>query len=327
MKRIMWIIVLAVLTTGTAYANFLDEFNSPVLDPGWQIEWEDSTHWSLTARPGFLRITTKYGVNDTIWNFFVHREGIAGNFEVTTKIIARPEVQGQCTFLYADNDSLFQQKPRVIAGFGNIAGVGKGVLGLIDSTSIFLPYNDTLVYIRIRTNGDTVFAEYSPDNSSWTTLISDWSPPFTEHQQSGVDAIIYPQFGGTPQTPEINADFDWFHLVALTGVDERPANGRATRADYLTVVPNPFTKKTVIRYSSLVINDQLPMTNDLQYPALCIYDVSGRLVRNLVACDLSSGALTWDGRDNSNGELQGGVYFIKLSSGDFTSVKKVILLR
>jgi len=324
----MWIIVLAVLTAGTAYGNFLDEFNSAVLDPGWQIQWEDPTHWSLTARPGFLRIITKYSVNDSIWNIFYHREEIAGNFVATTKVIARPVQQGQCTYIYADNDSLSQTRPRAIAGFGNIAGWGEGLLGWIDESMVLIPLVDTMVYLRIRTNGDTVFAEYSPDNSSWTTLISDWSPPFPEHQQSGVNAMNYQSFGGTPGTPEINADFDWFHLVALTGVDERPANGQATLADYLTVVPNPFTKKTVIRYSSLVINDQLPMTNDLQYPALCIYDVSGRLVRSFPFSLVTlHSSVTWDRKDNAGNQVENGVYFIRLTSGNFISVKKVILLR
>jgi len=284
MKRIMWIIVLAVLTAGTAYANFLDEFNSPVLDPGWQIVNEDSTHWSLTARPGFLRIVTKYAGGDTIWNLFVHREGIAENFEATTKIIARPVVQGQCTYVYADNDSLSQTKPRAIAGFGNIVGYGEGLLGWIDNNMILIPYVDTMVYLRIRTNGDTVFAEYSPDNSSWMTLISAWSPPFTEHQQSGVNAMNYPPFGGTPTTPEINADFDWFHLVALTGVDERLANGRATPADYLTVVPNPFTSFA-----------RIP---GYERESFVVYDVMGRKV------GIYSG-------NRIGGELAPGVYFIR----------------
>jgi len=209
MKRIMWITVLMVLMAAAAYANFLDEFNSSVLNPGWRIGWEDPAHWSLTARPGFLRIITKYAGGDTVWNTFFHREGIAGNVEITAKIIARPVLQGQCTFIHADYDSFSQQRPYVIAGFGNIAGYGEGVLGWIDTDMILIQYVDSLVYLRIRTNGDTVFTEYSPDNSTWLPLNSAWSPPFTEHQQSGLGAMNYPAFGATPGTPEINADFDW----------------------------------------------------------------------------------------------------------------------
>jgi len=284
MKRIMWIIVLAVLTAGTVSANFLDEFNSPVLDPGWRIQWEDPAHWSLTARPGFLQILTKYCQNDTMWNIFYHVEAISGNFEVSAKIIARPVLQGQCTFLLADNDSLAQRRPRVIAGFGNIAGFGEGVLGWIDSSIVLIQYIDTLVYLRIRTNGDTVFAEYSLNNSNWMTINSAWSPPFNEHQLSGVDAIIYPPFGGTPQTPEINADFDWFHLVALTGVEEKTVDSRQKVVCRLIPKSNPF-----ISYARIPGHER---------ESFAVYDAQGRKV------GIFSGDRLADG-------LAPGVYFVR----------------
>jgi len=68
------------------------------------------------------------------------------------------------------------------------------------------------------------------------------------------------------------------------------------------------------RYSSLVINDQLPMTNDLQYPALCIYDVSGRLVKNL-----SVGT----GHAAFGTDLETGIYFMKVEGYEPVKVVKV----
>jgi hypothetical protein len=260
MKHAILVVTLSVLAVGIASADFLDEFNSSVLDPGWLIGWEDPAHWSLTARPGFMRIVTKYALGDTIWNIFFHREGIAGNVEVTAKVIARPVQQGHCTFIHADDDSLAQRKPRVIAGFGNIAGYGEGVLGWIDSYMTLIPYVDTICYLRIRTNGDTVFTEYSPDNSSWSAINSAWSPPFTEHQQSGLNAMNYPPFGATPGTPEIEADFDWFHLVATTGVEEKTADGKQKVVGKMIPKPNPFVSYTRItghERESVVVFDAL----------------------------------------------------------------------
>jgi len=97
----------------------------------------------------------------------------------------------------------------------------------------------------------------------------------------------------------------------------------------LTAHPNPFTQKTVIRYSSSVINDQLLMTNDLQCPALRIYDVSGRLVRSFSPFALHSSlfsSVTWDGRDNVGNRVKSGVYFLKLKVAKKEISKKVILL-
>jgi hypothetical protein len=121
-----------------------------------------------------------------------------------------------------------------------------------------------MVYLKIRTNGDTVFTEYSPDNSSWFPLNSAWNPPFIEHQVSGVSAMNYAPFGANPGTPEINGDFDWFHLITLTGVDERSANGRVKFIGYMTVEPNPF-----VSYARITGREK---------ESFIIYDAQGRRV-------------------------------------------------
>ena len=95
----------------------------------------------------------------------------------------------------------------------------------------------------------------------------------------------------------------------------------------LQIYPNPFSKSTVISYSSLVINDQLPVTNDLQCPALRIYDVSGRIVKSF---NLASGvlplasAVSWNGTDNSGNRVPPGVYFCRLRMEDKDFTKKVL---
>ena len=97
----------------------------------------------------------------------------------------------------------------------------------------------------------------------------------------------------------------------------------------LTAQPNPFTQKTVIRYSSSVINDQLLMTNDLQCPALRIYDASGRLVKSFSPFALHSSlfsSVIWDGKDNVGNRVKSGVYFLKLKVGEKMLSRKVILL-
>ncbi len=299
MKCLLWSLVMSVMLAGLANADFLDEFSDSQLDPGWQIGNEDSTHWSLTARPGFLRFITKYSIDDTIWNIFFHKEGLAGNFVATTKVIARPVVQGQCTYIHADNDSLSQTRPRAIMGFGNIAGLGEGLLGWIDANMVLVPYVDTMAYLRIRTNGDTVFTEFSPDNSSWTTLNWAWSPPFPEHQQSGVSAMNYEGFGGTPGTPEINADFDWFHLVALTGVEE-PRNAKVEMWNAaLRIIPNPFTSfATVPGYEGKSFE---------------VYNISGRWVRTYKGSRVGEG-------------LSPGIYFLK-PEGRKTTLIRIVKVR
>ncbi|MFN8179192.1 MAG: FG-GAP-like repeat-containing protein [bacterium] len=92
------------------------------------------------------------------------------------------------------------------------------------------------------------------------------------------------------------------------GVDPTavPTLGAATSGVRLgRNTPNPFAASTTIEY-------------ELGRPAraqLAVYDVGGRLVRTLVAADLSAGrhAAAWDGRDDAGRAVGSGVYFARLS--------------
>jgi len=65
--------------------------------------------------------------------------------------------------------------------------------------------------------------------------------------------------------------------------------------------------------------------------ALKIYDASGQFVCTLVDEDQSpqAGGFTkvWNGRDEKGRLVASGVYFFRLSSGDRTLTKKMVLLR
>jgi hypothetical protein len=78
--------------------------------------------------------------------------------------------------------------------------------------------------------------------------------------------------------------------------------------------PNPFNPSTTIRYD-------LPKET---YVTLKIYDILGHLVAELVNEKHDAGAyeIVW----NANG-VASGVYFYRISAGDFTSVRKLILMK
>ncbi|UCH85455.1 MAG: T9SS type A sorting domain-containing protein [Candidatus Latescibacterota bacterium] len=83
--------------------------------------------------------------------------------------------------------------------------------------------------------------------------------------------------------------------------------------------PNPFNPVTTIRFG-------------LRAPALVtlrIYDVSGRLVRELVDEKRVAGTYkeTWDGKNTAGKDVASGVYFYRLRAGGFDQSKKMILTR
>jgi hypothetical protein len=105
--------------------------------------------------------------------------------------------------------------------------------------------------------------------------------------------------------------FPW--PVAVT--ERKPA----PRLDLWQNSPNPFNPSTTIRFTtptSGVVN-------------VAIYDVNGRLVRTLVDGPLPAGqhGVVWDGTDASGRHVASGVYLYRLTSGEGTVTKRMVLLR
>ena len=84
--------------------------------------------------------------------------------------------------------------------------------------------------------------------------------------------------------------------------------------------PNPFNPTTKLAYD---------IPEDGQHVVLEIYNVAGQRVRQLVNEVQNSGSytVTWDGRNDNGLRLGSGVYIYRMSSGTFTSVKKMLLLK
>ncbi len=83
--------------------------------------------------------------------------------------------------------------------------------------------------------------------------------------------------------------------------------------------PNPFNPSTTIEFN-------LPSSQEVK---LTIYDLNGREVRTLLNEKIGAGrhSIIWNGRDNSGYNLPSGVYFYRLSTGDFQSIKKLMLIK
>jgi hypothetical protein len=119
-------------------------------------------------------------------------------------------------------------------------------------------------------------------------------------------------FGGSGLT-----DFwalEWNPTAALGGPEAQPlVSGLRPPA------PNPTRGTTTVSYS-------LAQAGRIQ---LGVYDVSGRLVRQLVDGErcAGTGTVVWNGTDESGARLGAGVYFVRLAGRGCRETRRVILLR
>ncbi len=84
-------------------------------------------------------------------------------------------------------------------------------------------------------------------------------------------------------------------------------------------IPNPFNPTTQISFA-------LPQAGKVN---LAIYNVLGQHVKNLVDDYMGAGyqTVTWDGTDFSGHQVASGVYFYRLTTGQFTDTRKMMLLK
>ena len=144
---------------------------------------------------------------------------------------------------------------------------------------------------------------------------------------ASVTGIVFKPDGKTIATASLDGTV---LLWAVTGTPAVPMGEAPRTAAALTPqetvllhnYPNPFNPETWIPY-------QLSKPADV---TLTIYDIQGRVVRNL---DLGyqragmyhgrSRAAHWDGRNAQGEPVASGVYFYTLKAGDFAATRKMLI--
>jgi hypothetical protein len=130
-------------------------------------------------------------------------------------------------------------------------------------------------------------------------------------------------FGCYPFAPSGNiyvTDADWGLFVfsfdpTPTGIRTDSPIDFALHQSY----PNPFNPSTTISYEIL---------NPL-HVTLTVYDAAGKVVRRLLDDRQRDGmhSVSWDGRDDRGRPVSSGVYFYRLSAGERSESRRMILLK
>ena len=122
--------------------------------------------------------------------------------------------------------------------------------------------------------------------------------------------------GGTNSLDDaVSGIIDFFEIGGGSNTNEIITVSTTLSNNY----PNPFNPTTNIAYS----------IKDADIVTLEVYNIKGQLVKTLVNETKETGeyTATWNGTDNANKSVSSGVYFYKMKSGNYTSTKKMILMK
>jgi len=151
---------------------------------------------------------------------------------------------------------------------------------------------------------------YADDDGDIEILVPNQSAYYLLDYKGSSGAVHWANFKRNPQ--RTGNGFD-----ATSGIEPElvPTFANELNKNY----PNPFNPDTNISFS----------IKENGFVSLKVFNTRGQLVKTLISETLDEGVhfTTWNGRDNSNKSVSSGIYFYKMDSKEYTSTKKMILLK
>lgn len=140
---------------------------------------------------------------------------------------------------------------------------------------------------------------------TWTTM--------TTAGLTGITHMEFHKVGNTVYGYAVAGDGSVLKLVdVLTGIED-PSSNVPSDYNLSQNYPNPFNPSTTINFS-------IPKAS---YVTLKVYDALGQEVASILSRDLQPG--NYSEQFTASSRLASGVYFYKLTAGDFSQTKKFIL--
>jgi hypothetical protein len=190
------------------------------------------------------------------------------------------------------------------------------VLMMTESTGEGKPGTVTLLFGEERAAGDTM-------NIADNTTVSGYPHILFQNVVSGDTAIPYVLsiWSEEPAAQYYEVAFNKLNLKQASGEGQQSASSIPipVKPALASCSPNPFRSHTQISYA-------LPNAGNV---SLRVYDVTGRTVRTLASGHQKAGSysVSWDARNGHGKQVPYGVYFYRLDTPGFRSVKKAVVAR
>ncbi|GEM_PF-2831392 len=170
-------------------------------------------------------------------------------------------------------------------------------------------------------------AAYDPENDflTYSWMLNDGVAPVG----FGAEYNFYPFFAGPGEhrvrvvvsDQKDTVMVHWKVVVSTTSVNERTETLPQTFALQQNF-PNPLRNDAALT----VLPYQIPKQTEV---FLTVYDVLGRRVRLLEQSQKAAGfySVIWDGLDEAGLRVKSGLYLVRMQAGDFTALRKIVVMR
>ena len=184
------------------------------------------------------------------------------------------------------------------------------------------------------TNDDVIINDMDDAGSVFAWYINEFNLtlPYTMIAGEQLDFLVMIEFPIADRNRDIvsdildiNTDSGDFQVEIFfdTSLYTSAENGVPAITKFNGNYPNPFNPTTTFSYS-LAVESKVTLT---------LFNIKGQKIKTLVSENQGAGIhqAIWDGTDNHGKKVSTGIYFshwdVKDNGGDYTSVKKIILLK
>jgi beta-xylosidase len=155
-------------------AFFYDEFDEDSLAAEWFWVREDPDNWSLTERPGFLRIHTQWGTiyEDQIGSNLLLRTTPTSSYRLSTRVEfdATQDYQEAALFLYRDDDNYIVVNRLYHTTFGgHVYGFGREENG-IGTEGFWAVASGQIAELQLTVSDTHVTGSYKDETGQWVEL-------------------------------------------------------------------------------------------------------------------------------------------------------------
>lgn len=195
---------------------FRDEFNSEVLGKGWTLKGNDTSRFTLTDRPGHLRVyPQEFSADSEDAEASLLLRDFTGDFVLTALLEFEPLADRQLAGLFVEaEDGLSVSFGLISADFTSDTFVGFSLVADrgpdAGPDTVFEVFDEPSVYVRLARTGDSFRGAYSRDGRTYY-VVGTVTNALPTAVSVGLGAFIRENCERDCQSPG-PADFDFFEI-------------------------------------------------------------------------------------------------------------------
>jgi len=192
-------------------------------------------------------------------------------------------------------------------------------IGIVWAVNLYDASFYDLFFSRSHSNGDS-WSHPAQVNDDGQGSFQHGEPALGFNLEAGASISFFDYRDGEPHI--------YFASETTTGVSDGYSKSYLFPPEISLVgnFPNPFNSTTEIIY-------QLSPPRSSSKHSLRVYDLTGRLIRTLLDGQVSGNSaggvkqVSWDGRDDHGGQVDSGLYFLKLECGTLEQTGKTVFIK